>query len=257
VGTTNVIRTASPFLLLLLLALPARVLAQAPAPPPPPPPPPVHEATGELAFVGTSGNTSTSAFSVHGEDIARPTNWMIRNRVIFLRNESNGDVTAQSFLYGLRTERTLNPRVSAFGEYGYFTDKFSGVDSRNTIAGGLSFKLLDTPTQSFAADVSLGYMNEQRLTGPDISSGTYGFGGTYQWKISPTATLDEDAHLIGVFDRSDDWRLGQLLSLTADLTSIFSLKVSYIVRYNNFPAPTFKRTDTTTSIALVAKFKRP
>jgi putative salt-induced outer membrane protein len=250
-----VLRTATPFLICLLFALPARVLAQAAAPPPPPPP--VHEATGELAFVGTRGNTSTSAFSVNGEDIARPTNWLIRNRVLFIRNESNGVVTAQSFLYGLRTERVLNPKVSAFGEYGYFTDKFSGVTSRNTIAGGLSFKMVNTATQSLATDVSLGYMNEQRLTGSDISSGTYGFGGTYQWKFSPTATLDEDAHLVGAFDRSDDWRIGQLLSVTAQLTSIFSLKVSYLVRYNNFPAPSFKRTDTTTSVAFVAKFKRP
>jgi putative salt-induced outer membrane protein YdiY len=40
------------------------------------------------------------------------------------------------------------------------------------------------------------------------------------------------------------------------LTSIVSLKVSNAVRFSNFPAPGFKRTDTVTSVALVASFKR-
>ena len=84
--------------------LPTRAFAQAAAAAPPPP---KHEATGELAFVGTSGNASTSAFSLSGED-----------------------------------------------------------------------KLVDTERQMLSADVALGYLNEQRLTGDDISSATYGFKKT-------------------------------------------------------------------------------
>jgi putative salt-induced outer membrane protein YdiY len=208
---------------LFLTILPALARAQAAAPPPPP----THEATGEIAFVGTSGNSSTSAFSVNGEDIARPTNWMIKNRVSFLRNESDGATTAESFFYLFRAERTLTKRLGSFGEYGYFRDRFAGVANRNTINGGLSIRLIDTALQTLSADVALGYLNEARLTGADISSATYSFGGSYRLHISATATLEEDARLLGTFDRAEDWRLGQI-----------------------------QKTDTTTSIALVAKFKR-
>jgi len=232
--------------------LPTRAFAQATTPPPPP----KHEATGEIAFVGTSGNASTSAFSLSGEDIARPTNWTIKNRVIFLRNESRGELTAQSFFYGFRTERVLNKRLSAFGEYGYFRDEFAGIDDRNSINGGLSIKLIDTERQMLSADVALGYLNEQRLTGDDISSATYGFGGSYKLKISPTATIEDDARFVGTFDRAEDWRLVQVFSVTAQMTSLLSLKFANVVRFNNFPAATFKKTDTTTSVALVAKFKK-
>jgi putative salt-induced outer membrane protein len=237
---------------LFLTILPALARAQAAAPPPPP----THEATGEIAFIGTTGNSSTSAFGVNGEDIARPTNWMIKNRVSFIRNESDGTTTAESFFYLFRGERTLTKRLASFGEYGYFRDRFAGVANRNTINGGLSIRLIDTVLQTLSADVALGYLNEDRLTGADISSATYSFGGSYRLHISPTATLDEDARLIGTFDRAEDWRLAQILSLTAQLTSLLSLKVSNTLRYSNFPAPTFQKTDTTTSIALVAKFKR-
>src|SRR5262245_33237483 len=238
-----------------LAILPARGFAQGAAPPPPPPPP-KHEATGEIAFVGTTGNASTSAFAVSGEDITRPTNWTIRNRVIFLRNESESTLTAKSFFYGFRGERVINKKLSAFGEYGYFQDRFAGVEHRNSVNGGLSFKLIETDRQQLSVDGLLGYLNEQRVTGDDISTGTYGFGGNYKLKISPTATIEEDARYIGTFARAEDWRLVQAFSVTAQMTSLLSLKFSNVVRYNNFPAQTFKKTDTTTSVELVAKFKR-
>ena len=130
------------------------------------------------------------------------------------------------------------------------------MDSRNTINGGLSIKLVDTDRQQLSTDVSLGYLNEQRRTGDDVSSATYGFGGNYKLKISPTATIEEDARFLGTFARAEDWRFVQAFSVTAQMTSLLSLKFSNVVRYVNFPAPTFEKTDTTTSVALVAKFRR-
>jgi putative salt-induced outer membrane protein len=238
---------------LLILALPAPAAAQAAAPPPPPP---RQEGTAEVAFVGTTGNASTNTFSISGEHIVRPAPWLVKNRVAFIRNEAEDVVTAESFLYGLRTERTLNARLSAFGEYAYFHDEFAGVDHRNGVTGGLMFKLVDTAVHRLSVDAGLGYLNEQRLTGDDVSSATYGFGSNYKWTISPTATLENDSRLIGTFDNADDWRFVNLVSLTTRLTQILSLKVSNAVRYAHFPPPGFKTTDTATSIALVAKFTR-
>jgi putative salt-induced outer membrane protein len=222
----------------------------------PPPPPPSQEATAELAFVGTTGNSSTSTFSVAGEHIARPTSWVIKNRAAFLRNETEDVLTAKSLLYLFRGERTINPRLSAFGEYAYFTDEFAGIDHRNSVLGGLAYKLINTAAHQLTADAGIGYLNEQRLTGDDVSSATYGFGSDYQWTISPTATLEDEARLTGVFETAEDWRFLHVISLTSRLTQLLSLKVSNTVRYLHLPPPGFTGTDTTTSIALVAKFAR-
>jgi len=247
------VRVASLFGL-LILALPAPAAAQGAAAPPPPPP--RQEGTAEVAFVGTSGNSSTNTFSISGEHIARPAPWLVKNRVAFIRNKAEDVKTAESFLYGLRTERSISPRLAAFGEYVYFHDAFAGVDHRNGVTGGLMFKLVDTAVHHLSVDAGLGYLNEQRLAGDDVSSATYGFGSNYKWTISPTATLEDDSRLIGTFANADDWRFVNLVSLTARLTQLLSLKVSNAIRYAHFPPPGFKTTDTTTSIALVAKFAR-
>jgi len=233
-----------------LCAVPA--LAQ--APPPPAPPPPAHEGSVEFAFIGTTGNSSTQTIGVGGEAIVRPNLWVVRNRATFVRNESAGILTAESFQYLFRTERLLTSRAAALGEYTYFRDEFAGIEHRHAVVGGLSYKVVNQTVQVLAVDGGLGYLNEHRLVGPDVSSATYAFGGAYALKLSPTAELTEDLRFIGTFALGDDWRVANIIAIAARITTLFSLKASHSIRYVNLPVPGFKNTDTNTAIALVAKF---
>jgi putative salt-induced outer membrane protein YdiY len=237
-----------------LLCLPIPAFAQAPAAPAAPPPPPRQEGTAEFAFVGTTGNASTQTIGLNGELIVRPERWVITNRANFIRNESESELTAQSFGYLFRAARTLTPRLSAFGEYAYFRDTFAGVAHRNSLVGGISYKIVDRPKHLFFTDAGVGYINEQRLTGDDVSSATWSLGAGYRWKFSETAEFSEDFRTTGVFADAADWRVLQAAAVTARLTNLFSLKVSNTIRYAHEPVPGFRNTDTQTSVALVAKF---
>jgi len=249
----TMIRSRTSFLLaaLAFVALPAVAAAQAA-----PPPPPKHEATADLAFVGVTGNTSTNTLSAGAQYIMRTTNWLFKDTFAAIRGSEDGVLTVESVLYAFRAERSLNTRTSAFGEYGFFHDDFSGVSSRNQVTGGLMFKIATGPAHTFSADGGLGYLNEQRLAGDNVSSGTYLAGTHYVWKMSDNATLTDEFRVLSTFDDSSNWRVAHSISLTAKLTSILALKVSSLVRHSNFPPPTFEKTDTTTSVALVVSWKR-
>ena len=238
-------------LLVAVVGWPVAALAQAP----PPPPPPRHEGSAELAFVGTTGNSKDRTLSTGAEYIFRPTNWLIKNRFSLVRGDTDGVLETEATLYGFRAERTLNARTSAFGEYGFFRDQFAGIDSRNGVTGGLMFKIITSDRQTLSADAGLGYLNEQRLAGENISSATYSGGTAYKLKLSDNAELTDELRLLGTFDRSEDWRVSNTFAVTAKLTTLLSLKFSNTVRHLNFPTPGFTGTDTTTSIALVAAFK--
>jgi putative salt-induced outer membrane protein len=240
--------------LCILLCLPLPALAQAPPAAAAPPPPPKQEGSAEFAFVGTTGNASTQTIGVNGELIVRPEQWVITNKAAFIRNESESELTAQSFGYLLRAARTFSPRLSAFGEFGYFRDEFAGIAHRNSLVGGVSYRIVDLPKHLFFADAGLGYINEQRLKGDDVSSATWSLGAGYKWKISETAEFTEDFRMTGLFADASDWRILQAAAVTARLTNLFSLKVSNTIRYSHAPVPGFKDTDTNTSVALVAKF---
>ena len=246
------LRTA--IIVLAAALVPATAFAQAAQAPPPPP---RSEGTAEMAFVGTTGNSSTSAFGLSGEIIFRPDTWVISNRAAYVRNRAEGLTTAERTLYAGRVEKVHTPRLSSFGEFRYYRDEFAGVSNNETVSGGLMFKAVDNGVHHFSVDGNLGYLHEGRIGGEDIDSASYGTGVLYKWTFSDTANFTDEFRLTGLFDDADDWRVGNIAALTAKLTEVLSLKASYALRYAHFPVPGFKTTDTTTSIALVAKFSRP
>jgi putative salt-induced outer membrane protein len=252
---------------LLLFVLPAPLLAQLPTPRAPlaspakmdpatgrPAAQPRQEGSVEFSFVGTTGNSPTQTIGLGGQLIVRPSHWVVTNRATFVRNESKGTLKAQSLLYVFRSERTLNTRTAMFGEYDYLRDEFAGVRHRHVLLGGVSVKFVDQARQLFYADAGLGYLDERRVQHDDVTRSTFAFGAGYRLKFSATAELTEDVRSTGSFDAGREWRLSQAASVSARLTRLLSLKVSHSVRYTSAPVAGFESTDTTTSIALVARF---
>jgi putative salt-induced outer membrane protein YdiY len=237
--------------LLVFLAslIPALAHAQAP-----PPPPPDREGSADFAFVGTTGNSSTQTIGLGAEYIWRPAPWETRFKTTYVRNKAEDELRAQSFLFTARGQRPIKPRLSGYAQYGYLRDRFAGILNRNTVEGGITYLWVDQTPHKLFVDGGLGYANEERLLGEDRSSALLTAGGLYTLKISDTSELSEDGHLAFSLNEGSDWRYTNIVSLTAKITTIFSLKVSNTVRYLNLPVPGFKSTDAITSVALVAKF---
>jgi putative salt-induced outer membrane protein len=230
------------------------VRAQAPAPPQPPPPPPAQEGTAEFSFVGTTGNAPTSALGLGGEYIARPAPWLFRAKANYVRNESEDELKAEAFRGLFRATRTITDRLSAFAEYGYLHDQFAGIDARNTIDGGITVALVRPQPHQFDVDAGLGYAHEDRVVGENLSTAQALAGARYKYTLSETAEITDDLVFTFSLSDSDDWRTGNSAALTVKITTLFSLKLSNIIRYVNAPPPDFETTDTLTSVALVAKF---
>lgn len=251
-------KTAKYFLSVALLAcLSSAAFAQSPAPAPSaPPPPPRQEGSAELAFVATSGNSDTQNFGIGGDLTTRPDPWMFRFRVGYIRNESAGLETAESFMTLFRASRKVSDRLALYGQYDYLRDLFAGIEHRNALEGGLSFLAVDNAVQRLRLDAGLGYSNEQRVVGEDISTAIGSLGAGYRLKISDSAELTDEGRFVFSLSNGEDWRFDNVAALSARLTTIFSLKASYTIRYNNAPAPTYDKTDTIAALALVAKFTK-
>lgn len=221
------------------------------------PPPPTHEQTFEAAYVGVTGNATTRTIGLGADLISRPSTWLFRNRVKFVRNESGDELIASAFDFTSRAEKALNPRASIFSEYGFFRDPFAGIDPRNTINAGVALKVLTTQPHALNVDLGVGYLNEQRTAGDDVSSAEYLVGAGYKFTFSDNAQLSDDVRLAGAISDLDNWRIEQTIALTTKIVGGFSLKVSNGIRYTAMPPPGFKKTDSVTAVTLVAKFAQP
>jgi len=246
----SVILVAARFVAILaFVVVPRMALAQAP-----PPPPPEREGSAEFAFVGTTGNSSTQTIGLGGELIFRPAPWESRFKVAYVRNESDDELKAQSLVLNARTQRAIRPRLAAYGQYGYQRDQLAGILNRNTVEGGLAYSLLQQAPHKLIVDAGLGYANEQRRVGDNLSTATFSTGGLYTLAISSTSELTEEGRFVFSLSDSKDWRYANAIGLTAKITTLFSLKVANTIRYLNLPVQGSKTTDSVTAIALVAKF---
>jgi len=246
----SAIRTRNVLVAALLWLMPIRASAQAP----PPAPPPKHETSAEFAFVGTSGNSSTQSIGLGGDRIDRPGPWVFTTKTAYIRNKSASELKAESFFLTFQSARTLTPHLAAFARYGFLHDQFAGIENRNTVEGGLAYVLVNQAPHKLVVDGGLGYANERRVRGPDLSTAIAPAGAVYTLKISDTAEFSEDARFVFSLSQGEDWRVTNIAAVTAKLTTVLSLKLSNTIRHVNAPALGFEKTDTITAIALVAKF---
>ena len=245
-------RVVSSIAFIMALA-PVASLAQAPAAAPPPPPP-LREGSAEFAYVGTSGNSSTTSIGLGGQYIYRPDQWTVTTKTAYVRNESEDELKAESFDFLLKAARTLSPRLSAFGRYGFLHDRFAGIEARNVIEAGVSYQLVDAAPHSLIVDGSFGYAHESRVDPPNLSDPLAAAGALYRLKVSEAVDVSDDARFSVAVSNGTDWRFANVASINSKLNSVLSLKVSNTIRYVHAPSPTFQTTDTITAIALVAKF---
>src|SRR4030095_12173061 len=190
-------RTLLVILAFIGSSLSAPVFAQQPAAPPPPPPP--QEGTAEFAFVGTSGNSSTQALGLGGDVIVRRAPWTYNGKVAYVHNKTEGELQAESFAGLFQVSRALKPRLAAYGKYAYLRNTFAGIENRNSISrgiekqispsGGPESRVIHPEPHRLKVNAGIGYANEQRLIGEDLSTAEFLTGASYKWTISPTADL--------------------------------------------------------------------
>jgi putative salt-induced outer membrane protein len=213
--------------------------------------------TGELglAFLATSGNSDTETFGIDFILEREPDPWGLTALARFNRAEDSGVKTAERYFAQARARRALSDRWEYFFGLSGERDQFAGFDLRAIAETGASYKAIDSPKHRLAFDGGVTWTDEDRIEPePDTESLGALAGLIYEWKISETSSLTQRLVIYPNFDESDDWRVDSDTALTADISTLFAVKLSYEIRYRNLPIGTNDDTDTTTRVSLVAKF---
>lgn len=219
-----------------------------------PPPPASFEGSTEFSFVGTTGNASTRTIGAGTTLTFRPDSWTVVSKISFVRTEDRNTTKAQSLGLTTETDHALTTKINLFGRHEYRRDRFAGIDHRNALQGGVAIDAIEDTRQQLKLKAGVGYANEQRVTGADLSTaiGTAGF--VYKLKLSATASFENEARSELSLQSGSDQRISNVASLSAALNSTLSMKLKHTTRWVKTPPPGFGKTDTITAIALVAKF---
>jgi len=214
------------------------------------------QATAEISYVITGGNTATSAFSL-GASFTRK--WA-KDALLFkgfILNSNSTTVTrtaqgteidfdiieskltrkvAESYLLGAQYDRKISKKLAGQAGASWDRNRFAGIDDRAILTAGLGFACIDKPRTQLKTSTGLTY-TFRRYVGQDWES----FGGL-RFTVSAEQKVFEASSLSSVFifdenlKDAPDWRFDWTNSVTATLNKKLALKVSLRSLYAHQPA---------------------
>lgn len=228
-SATRVI-VVSVVLFVLSLAVPA--YSQTPAPPPPP------GWTGSFAagLALTQGNSDTSTVNL-SYDVKRDTGspFLFKSTGLFLRGESEGELTARRLLFDARADRKLSERTSLFAQTQFLEDAFKQIDYLISPTAGLAHALIKNATVELSADGGVGFVIEKNLGLDAQTSGAITAGESYKNKITATAEISQRVAALWKTSDFDDALYVFGIGLAANISAQTQLKAELLDTYKNKP----------------------
>ncbi len=237
----------------MLAQTPPAPAAPAAAQPEGPPPTWTGAVSGGLAL--TSGNSDTSNFNFAYEIIRDPkTRNLFRSDALYLRGESEGEVTVERTAFAVRDEYKLTTRTFVFGQFAYLRDEFKAIDYLIAPTVGLGYRLYETKQTLLSVDSGVGVVWEKNPGREVDTSGALTFGEKLAQKVSETAVITQSAGALFKTDDFDDSLLTFGVGLTASITTKAQLKIELLDTYKNLPVfPAVKKNDVAIIMAIVYK----
>ena len=209
----------------------------------------------ELGVVIAGGNTRTQSVSAKQENSYSWSSNLFKLNARYLRTTNKGAESARTWSLGLRYERELIERLSAFLGQAIESDKFAGIVQRYNTDVGAKYFFVKEETLKWLGEAGYRYTIENKT---DASQTKSSYGRLYT-EVEKAFNASVSARFwieyLPNFTLSEDYQANAELSLSALLNSIFSVKTAYLVRYDHMPNPGIEfTTDSVFTTALVAKF---
>ncbi len=221
---------------MLVAATPVLAQDTCPCPKEPPPPPAWRTSIG-LGFAYTSGNTDTQNLNLTFDVMHDPKSKNVfRSNGLWIRNETDGDLSADRAALTVRDEYTFSGRTFAFGELSYQQDAFKELDYLWTPLAGIGHHLVDSDDVRLTVDGSVGGAFERLFEQGSTTDGTFKIGQSLRWQISKNAKLTQSAWGLWKFADTSDSYYHFDVSLSSAVTGWMDLQLSLVDDYKNKPA---------------------
>lgn len=209
----------------------------------------------ELSVVLVSGNTDSQSTSLKQKTSYTFDQNTLVARGRYLATETGSSTTARAWEANGRYERALSTYWSAYTSYGAESDFFAGYVQRDNFDLGGKYFIVKRANRELITEAGYRYTHTYAIPSQDKYEN---FGRLFaQWsqKISANADVKFWAEYLPNFTNSDAYLINAEQSVSVSISRIFSVKMSYLMKYQGVVPPGFaEHLDTTYSTALVASW---
>jgi len=147
--------------------------------------------------------------------------------------------TAETYYLNGRYNRKIREDLFWYAGAGWYRNVPAGLEDRYLAEGGVGNVWFDREDLKFRSDYGLTYMDQENtIPDPSIDDTFLGARGTWKYwnQLTETTEYTNDFIVDFNFDETEDWRLDMINAIAVAMSKRLSLKVSYRVYYDNFPA---------------------
>jgi putative salt-induced outer membrane protein len=225
----------------MCVLLPGVALAQAA----PPPTPPAVGGSLDLGYVSATGNTSLKSFSLGEKLTVRAS-----SRLHFIQTlrsvygKANDSVTANSLAAVATGDYTFFEGLGFTAGVGYDRDRFAGIDRRTEESFGLVWRFASHTADSLRVETSAVWTQKRGVDSIETHFTSARLAIWYKRPVGTTGAYFQEAfESLPNFDVHEDWRINSETAVVAPVSRHLSLKLAYLIKYDNLPEPTFRKDD--------------
>ena len=207
---------------------------------------------GALGYTSTSGNSDTENLNARLAVSWESEQWKHAASLDSIRNETDGETSADSQTLKARSEYKLDEKSYIFGQLRLDDDDESGYEYQRTLTFGAGSRFIENDKHLLDASIGLGYRSLKDSETEDTEEDNIVTAGLeYEFKVSETATINQ---AILVEDGDENTYTESDTSLKIRIVGNLAAKISYLLKRNSEVPSGTDKSDKITTVSLVYAF---
>jgi len=203
----------------------------------------VTKITADLGYVQTSGNTQVTTMNV-GEKLTQQRGRLtLQQGFAMVYGKQRGTVITNALRANARGDYKIDKVFALFVGVGFDRDKFAGIERRFEELVGVQARLLGSAKDTVRVEGGGSFTQQIGTDGMQRNFPSARAAGAWRHVFSKSAYFQQNVEYIPNLKETEDWRVNSESSVVAPISARIGLKLSYVVRYDNLPEPTFTDTD--------------
>lgn len=211
------------------------------------------EGSGELGFVGTSGNTESTALNFKLNFIRNGERWRHRFTGTALVTSEDGNKDNERYTAEVQSDRKLNEKSWLFGAFRWDADKFGTYDPSVSLTAGYGYQLMVSERHELRGEIGAGYRRlTETVSGYESGEAIGRFLLDDWWQVFESTKWTN--RLLVEAGSSNTFTLFNT-ALAVSMTDKLAVKLTFEVRNNSkIPPGDSEHTDTVTGVNVVYNF---
>lgn len=199
--------------------------------------------TAGIAFLDASGNTDVTSLTVNERLEWKRPRFLWAQFINAINGTTGGEESANLLAIGLRGDWKPPGRLSVYSLVNYDRNRFADIGRRFEEGAGLGYTFIERPRHRLTTELGSQLVQQRNLQGVTDNFLAGRAAEFYRYTLKENTYVEERVEYLPNFENNTDYRVNGEANIVAPLSRHLSLKIGYVVRFDNLPGPDVEKTD--------------